>query len=29
LDAQKGNEQVLQWKPQGQPENQNQPIKDW
>ena len=29
LDAQKGNEQVLQLKPQGKPENQNQPIKDW
>ncbi len=29
LDAQKGNEQVLQWKPQGKPENQNHPVKDW
>ena len=29
LDAQKGNEQVLQWKPQGKPENQNKPVKDW
>jgi Mg-chelatase subunit ChlI len=29
LDAQKGNEQVLQLKPQGKPENQNRPIKDW
>jgi Ca-activated chloride channel family protein len=29
LDTQKGNEQVLQWKPQGKPENQNRPVKDW
>lgn len=29
LDAQKGDEQVLQWKPQGKPENPNQPVKDW
>jgi len=29
LDAQKGDEQILQLKPQGKPENQNQPIKDW
>ena len=29
LDAQKGNEQVLQFKPQGKPEDQNRPIKDW
>ena len=29
LDAQKGNEQVLQLKPQGKPENQNKPVKDW
>ena len=29
LDAQKGNEQALQLKPQGKPENPNQPIKDW
>jgi Ca-activated chloride channel family protein len=29
LDAQKGNEQVLQLKPQGKPENQNRPVKDW
>jgi site-specific DNA-cytosine methylase len=29
LDAQKGNEQVLQLKPQGKPENPNQAIKDW
>ncbi|HUZ08182.1 MAG TPA: hypothetical protein VMV89_11935 [Candidatus Paceibacterota bacterium] len=29
LDAQKGDEQVLQFKPQGKPENPNQPVKDW
>jgi len=29
LDAQKGNEQVLQLKPQGKPEDQTRPIKDW
>jgi Ca-activated chloride channel family protein len=29
LDAQKGNEQVLQLKPQGKPENQNRSFKDW
>ena len=29
LDAQKGDEQVLQWKPQGKPENQDRPVKDW
>ena len=29
LDAQKGDEQVLQWKPQAKPEGQNQPVKDW
>jgi Ca-activated chloride channel family protein len=29
LDAQKGNEQFLQPKPQGKPENPNQAIKDW
>jgi Mg-chelatase subunit ChlI len=29
LDAQKGDEQVLQWKPQGKPKNPNQPVKDW
>jgi Ca-activated chloride channel family protein len=29
LDAQKGDEQFLQLKPQGKPENQNQPVKDW
>jgi len=29
LDAQKGNEQILQWKPPGKPENQNRPVKDW
>jgi hypothetical protein len=29
LDAQKGNEQVLQIKPPNQPENANPPLKDW
>jgi len=29
LDAQKGNEQVLQWKQQGKPEDSNRLIKDW
>jgi len=29
LDAQKGGEQILQWKPQGKPEDQNRPVKDW
>ena len=29
LDAQKGNEQLLQFKPQNQPQNANSPIKDW
>jgi hypothetical protein len=29
LDAQKGDEQILQMKPQGKPEDQNRPIKDW
>jgi len=29
LDAQKGDEQVLQWKPRDKPENPNQPVKDW
>jgi Ca-activated chloride channel homolog len=29
LDAQKGDEQVLQLKPQGKPENQNKTVKDW
>ncbi len=29
LDAQKGDEQVLQWKPQGRPKDQNKPVKDW
>ena len=29
LDAQKGDEQVLQWKPQGKPGDQNRPVKDW
>jgi Ca-activated chloride channel family protein len=29
LDAQKGNEQFLQLKPQGKPQENHQPIKDW
>jgi hypothetical protein len=29
LDAQKGNEQVLQLKPKGSPHNSNRPFKDW
>jgi len=29
LDAQKGDEQFLQLKPQGKPENPNHPVKDW
>jgi hypothetical protein len=29
LDAQKGNEQVLQLKPQGKPEDRNRTAKDW
>ena len=29
LDAQKGNEQILTYKPKNQPENLNPPIKDW
>jgi Ca-activated chloride channel family protein len=29
LDAQKGNEQVLQLIPQGKPQDQNKPVKDW
>jgi len=29
LDAQKGDEQVLQLKPQGKPQNQNRTVKDW
>ncbi len=29
LDAQKGNEQFLQLKPQGKPRENHQPIKDW
>jgi Ca-activated chloride channel homolog len=29
LDAQKGDEKLLQLKPQGKPENQNRPVKDW
>lgn len=29
LDAQKGNEQVLQLKPQDKPRDPNRPVKDW
>jgi Ca-activated chloride channel family protein len=29
LDTQKGNEQFLQLKPGGKPENPNRPVKDW
>jgi Ca-activated chloride channel family protein len=29
LDAQKGDEQILQMKLQGKPEDQNRPVKDW
>jgi regulator of protease activity HflC (stomatin/prohibitin superfamily) len=29
LDAQKENEQLLQFKPQNQPQNANSPVKDW
>jgi hypothetical protein len=29
LDAQKGDEKVLQLKPQVRPESQNRPVKDW
>jgi Ca-activated chloride channel family protein len=29
LDAQKGNEQILQYQPKGQPQNANPPVKDW
>src|ERR1700728_1879268 len=29
LDAQKGDEQVLQMEPKDKPENQNRPVKDW
>ena len=29
LDAQKDNEQFLQLKPPGKPENPNQPVNDW
>jgi Mg-chelatase subunit ChlI len=29
LDAQKGDEQVLQLKPKGKPQDNHQPIKDW
>jgi hypothetical protein len=29
LDAQKGDEQVLQMKPQGKPQDSQKPVKDW
>jgi Ca-activated chloride channel family protein len=29
LDAQKGNEQLLQWKPEEKPRNPLRPVKDW
>jgi len=29
LDAQKGNEQLLQWKPQEKPHDNSRPVKDW
>jgi len=29
LDAQKGDEQLLQMKPEGKPVNPNRPVKDW
>ena len=29
LDAQKGNEQLLQLKPENKPRNPNRPVKDW
>lgn len=29
LDAQKGNEQLLQMKPENKPRNPNRPVKDW
>ena len=29
LDAQKGNEQVLQWKPAEKPRNPSRPVRDW
>lgn len=29
LDAQKGNEQMLQWKPGNKPRNPQRPLKDW
>jgi len=29
LDAQKGNEQLLQLKPEGKPRNPSRPVKDW
>ena len=29
LDTQKGDEQVLQLKPQGRPQDNQKPVKDW
>lgn len=29
LDAQKDNEQLLQWKPEGKPRDPSRPVKDW
>ena len=29
LDAQKGNEQLLQWKPENKPRDRRRPLKDW
>ena len=29
LDAQKGNEQLLQLKPENKPRDPNRPVKDW
>ena len=29
LDAQKGNEQIFQLKPDGKPRDPNRPVKDW
>jgi len=29
LDAQKGDEQILQFVPQGEPKNRSKPLKDW
>jgi hypothetical protein len=29
LDAQKGDEQLLQFKPEGKPRDTRRPVKDW